>query len=155
MAEVKISERQFRTLLEMVNLATYTLQYHNRPGRDGWHRAFESVSDELMAQADKMGCGDLAYYDEAAKAWLPNRDYEEESFFKECIDDMAERTFWEDLVARMTDRDIARDMTEQQWLALGDADRQRLRQQREKRYWDEFEKRGVERVLLVPKEPAG
>jgi len=154
MAEVVINEQQYRILLEMINMSTFVTHYHARPGRDDWQRAFESVSDVFLSQAKKMGCGDLVEKDKESGTWLPCQDYEEESFFRECLDDMIEQTFWEELVGRLTDKDIWRTIGEEKWAKLDDDERQRVRENRDAHYWKEFEARGVEHLELISRSPS-
>lgn len=155
MAHLTISPADYRILLEMINLATYVAQNHGRGGREDWLNSFDALSDKVLAMATEMGCGDLVEKDPESGHWLPVEDYETESFFKECADDMIEQCFWEDLVSRLSDRDLARTMTSQQWESLSEKERVRRREARDKIYWKEFETRGVENLECIHRQPHG
>ena len=155
MPSVTIEPRDYRILLEMINLATYVAQFHNRSGREDWLNAFDALSDKILRKATAMGCGELVEKDPESGHWIPVEDYENESFFKECADDMLEQGFWEDLVSRLTDRDIARTTTPAQWDALPEAEQSRRRQQRDEAYWKEFEAQGIENLELISRQPHG
>lgn len=155
MAELTINRRQYRVLLEMVNLATYVTQYHNRSGREDWLNAVEDLAEKILRKADAMGCGDLVEPHPETGQLVPAEDYEQESFYKECLDDMLEHCFWEDLVSRLSDRDLARQMGPDQWDKLSDQEKARRREQRDRHYWAEFEARGIDGLELIAREPHG
>ena len=155
MPDLKITQHEYRVLLEMVNLATYVAQYHNRSGRDDWLQAFDALSDKVLGCAEGMGCGDLVEPDPESGVLMPVEDYEVESFYKECLDDLIEQCFWEDLVSRLTDRDLARSCPPGQWDSLSEAERARRRKERDDQYSDEFEARGIASVEVINREPHG
>ncbi len=155
MPDLKITQHEYRVLLEMVNLATYVAQYHNRSGRDDWLQAFDALSDKVLGCAEGMGCGDLVEPDPESGVLMPVEDYEVESFYKECLDDLIEQCFWEDLVSRLTDRDLARSCPPGQWDSLSEAERARRRKERDDQYWDEFEARGIASIEVINREPHG
>lgn len=155
MPDLKINQHEYRVLLEMVNLATYVAQYHNRSGRDDWLQAFDSLSDKVLGCAEGMGCGDLVEPDPESGVLMPVEDYEVESFYKECLDDMIEQCFWEDLVSRLTDRDLARACPPGQWDSLSETERARRRKERDDQYWDEFEAHGIASIEVINREPHG
>jgi len=155
MPDLKINQLEYRVLLEMVNLATYVAQYHNRSGRDDWLQTFDALSEKVLGCAEAMGCSDLVEPDPESGMLMPVEDYEAESFYKECLDDMIEQCFWEDLVSRLTDRDLARSCPPGQWDSLSEAERARRRKERDEQYWHEFETRGIDSLEVINREPHG
>ncbi len=154
-ASLTIQPREYRVLLEMINLATYVAQYHNRGGREDWMNGFDALSEKVLAMAGEMGCGDLVEKDPESDLLVPAEDYEEESFYKECVDDMIDRCFWEELVARLTDRDLARSLGAQKWDSMPEPERARRREAREQAWWKEFESHGIESLESINRNPHG
>ena len=152
---LEIDPQDYRTLLEMVNLATYVSQYHARGGREDWLEAFDTLSDKILARAGEFGCGDLIEEDTESDHLVPVLDYEEESFYKECVDDMLDRCFWEDLVGRLTDRDMARSMGQAKWESLPEAEKAKRREGPDERWWKEFEANGIQNLECIRREPHG
>lgn len=152
---LEIDPRDYRTLLEMVNLATYVSQYHARGGREDWLEAFDSLSDKILAQAAEYSCGDLIEEDTESNHLVPVFEYEEESFFKECVDDMLDRCFWEDLVGRLSDRDLSRSMGNAKWDSLSETEKAKRRESTDSRWWKEFEAHGIENLECIRREPHG
>ena len=150
-----IPPREYRILLEMINLATYVAQYHSRGGREDWLSAFDALSDRILSRAAEHGCGDLVEKDQESGHLLPVEEYEEESFFKECADDMIDRCFWEELVARLTDRDLVRAMGVQKWDVLPESEKNRKREERDPAWWKEFEANGIENLECINRMPHG
>jgi hypothetical protein len=155
MPDLTISQRDYRILLEMVNLATYVAQFHQRGDRDEWLEAFDNLSDKILRKAGNMGCGDLVERDNESGHWVPREDYESESFFRECTDEMVEQAFWEDLVARLSDRDISRATPKNQWDSMPEPEQSRRRQERDDFYWHEFETNGVDFLEVINRAPHG
>ena len=139
----------------MVNLATYVMQFHERGGRDDWRNSFDAISDKILSQAAQMGCGDLVEKDPESGHWIPVEEYEQESYYKECADEFSENCFWEDLVARLSQRDIARICAPDQLFAMSKEDYEQRQFLREEIYWNEFEVRGVENLELINPAPHG
>jgi hypothetical protein len=152
---LEIDPADYRTLLEMVNLATYVSQYHARGGREDWLEAFDTLSDKILARAEEFGCGDLVEEDAESDHLVPVLDYEEESFYKECVDDMLDRCFWEDLVGRLSDRDMARSMGKTKWENLPEAEKAKRREKQDQVWWKEFESNGIENLECIRREPHG
>ena len=152
---LEIDPADYRTLLEMINLATYVSQYHARGGREDWLEAFDTLSDKILARAEEFGCGDLVEEDAESDHLVPVLDYEEESFYKECVDDMLDRCFWEDLVGRLGDRDMARSMGKAKWENLPEAEKTKRREKQDQVWWKEFESNGIENLECIRREPHG
>ena len=152
---LEIAPQDYRTLVEMINLATYVAQYHGRGDREDWLEAFDTLSDKILAQADHFGCDDLIEEDPESGHLVPVLEYEEESFFKECVDDMLDRCFWEDLVGRLSDRDLARTMGAAKWESLSEAEKAKRREGTDQRWWKEFETNGIQNLECVRREPHG
>lgn len=152
---LEIDPKDYRTLLEMINLATYVSQYHARGGREDWLEAFDTLSDKILAKAGEFGCGDLVEEDTESDHLVPVFDYEEESFFKECVDDMLDRCFWEDLVGRLTDRDMARSLGQAKWESLPETEKAKRREKNDQVWWKEFEAHGIENLECIRRQPHG
>jgi hypothetical protein len=56
---------------------------------------------------------------------------------------------WNLTLFRLSDRDLARAIGFKQWEKLSEEDRRNQTAAWEKRYWEEFSKRGVERVVVM------
>jgi len=155
MEEIHINERDYRQLLEVINIALHVTPYHNRPESDHWRQSLEEFCDKILKEADRMGCGDLLEENDESGALQPTIDYFEGSFFRECLDDMAQQIFWEDLVNVLSERDVKRNVGEGKWTRMSESERIRHLQDREKYYWREFETFGIERLEVIPREPNG
>ena len=155
MPTISFDSREYRILLEMINLATYVTQFQHNDGRDEWLEAFDTLSDKVLGMADEMGCPGMIETDAESGHLIPVEDYENASFFKECADDMTEHCFWEDLVSRLSDRDVARTFAPGQWDELPENERIHRRMERDEFYWKEFETNGVENLEVIHHTPHG
>lgn len=158
MKEFRLPEKDFRVLLEMVVLARTVVDYHDGGTREEWIDEVERVSDLVLRQADEMGCGDLLAEEtdeEGGTRLAPVPDFAENSFYGECLNMAAEHLFWEELVSRLTDRDLARTVSDDEWNLLPPHEQERRRRERDDFYWKEFETHGIDRIELVPRERLG
>lgn len=154
-APLEIDAKDYRTLLEMINLASYVSQYHARGGREDWLEAFDNLTDRILELAPDFGCADLVEEDGESGHLVPVQDYEDESFYKECIDDMLDRCFWEDLVSRLTDRDLARTLGKAKWESLPESEKTKRREKPDGLWWKEFEANGIENLECIRRQPHG
>ncbi len=154
MKDFRIPASDFRTLLEMVVLARTLADSHQGEGRGEWLNAFHHLAQNVLQAADQYDCGELITTAPEGHL-IPAPDYDANSFYGECIDAHADHIFWEDLVARLTDRDLARSCPPDEWEMLPAAEQERRRRERDEFYWREFEKHGIDRLEFIPREPHG
>jgi len=158
MKEFRLPEKDFRVLLEMIVLARTIVDYHDGTNREEWIDAVERVSDNVLRQADEFGCGDLLAEEtdeDGGTRLAPVADFSDNSFHSECLNAAAEHMFWEEMVARLTDRDLSRNVSEDEWNMLPAHEQDRRRRERDEFYWKEFESHGIDRIELVPRERLG
>jgi len=91
----------------------------------------------------------LMEYDEQLKEHFPTRLFEDASMAREYIDEYDDQTFWDELINRLTDRDI------EMMLKRGEIQKPQNREERfairgpiERRYAQEFERNGLDNVVV-------
>lgn len=146
---LRFSERELATLVEMLSLAASVASWNHKPGSDEGVSGYESLEDKILAKAKLAGMGDVIEFDPEKQRHQLSQDYLEGSFFQECYDEFRNENFWEELVIRLSDRDLARQIGQAAWEQLSEEDRRARAADLEKRYWDELTKHGVERVAVI------
>lgn len=146
---LRLTEQELATLLEMVSLAANVASWNQKPGAEERLAVFEDLEDKILEKARHAGFGDVIEYSEEKQGYVLTPEFQDVSFFQECYDEFRNESFWEELVIRLSDRDLIRQIGLPAWNQLGEEDRRKRTVEIEKRYWDEFSKCGVDRVAVI------
>ncbi|WP_193212309.1 hypothetical protein [Luteolibacter marinus] len=146
---LRFTEEELATLVEMVSLAAEVASWNERPGSEEGVSAYEALEDKVLEKAKHAGLGDQIEFDEEKQRHHLNPEHQEGSFFQQCYDEFRNEVFWEELVIRLADRDLARVIGMSAWQAMSEEDRRAHTRDIEKRYWDEFSKNGIERLAVI------
>ena len=92
---------------------------------------------------------DWIEFDEETQRFRVRAEKEERLFYHECYEEFRNESFWDELAVRLADRDLARAIGFKEWEKLSEEDRRARTVAWEKRYWEEFTKRGIERVVVM------
>jgi hypothetical protein len=136
---LRLSDQELATLVEMVSLAANVASWNQKESANDQVTAFENLESKILEKAGHSGLGD----------WIEFDDKEEGLFYHECYEEFRNESFWDELAVRLSDRDLARAIGFDVWEKLNEEERRARTVAWEKRYWEEFSKRGVERVVVV------
>ena len=146
---LRFTEEELGTLVEMVSLAAEVASWNERPGAEEGISAYEALEDKVLEKAKHAGLGEHIDFDEEKQRHHLTAEYQDGSFYQQCYDEFRNESFWEELVVRLADRDLARVISRPAWQKLSEEDRRSQTRDIEKRYWDEFAKHGIERVAVI------
>lgn len=146
---LRLSDNELATLIEMVSLAADVAAWNRKEGAQPGISNFESLEAKLMDKASQVGLGDLLEFDNERQRQRIRQDLKQPLFFQECYDEFRNESFWEELAIRLADRDLVRAVGQQKWESMSEDERRANTRDIEKRYWDEFTRRGIDRVVLV------
>ncbi|HAH06855.1 MAG TPA: hypothetical protein DCM05_10070 [Elusimicrobia bacterium] len=140
--EISLTKEQYRTLIEMVYMGEWMIN----ATRVKTIKKFEEMEQHIASFAKTAGLEDLIEFDAESKTYYPTKGFEESiDRFKDEYDN---ETFWEELVARLGQRDLEREFGGK----LEKMSREevfKLRYDIEEVYQKEFSGRGIERVEVV------
>jgi hypothetical protein len=146
---LRLSDQELATLVEMVSLASNVASWNQKEEANDQVAAFENLESKILEKAGHSGLGDWIEFDEESQRFRVKQEKEEQLFYHECYDEFRNESFWDELAVRMSDRDLARAIGFKAWEKLTEEERRARTAAWEKRYWEEFSKRGVERVVVV------
>jgi hypothetical protein len=146
---LRFTEDELDTLVEMVSLAAEVASWNERPGSEEGVAAYEALEEKVLEKAKHAGQGDHIAFDEEKQKHHLTPEYQDGSFYQQCYDEFRNEVFWEELVIRLADRDLARAIGMPAWTKLTEEERRAQTQDIEKRYWEEFSKNGIERVAVI------
>lgn len=146
---MRFNEDELDTLVEMVSLAAEVASWNERPGSEEGVAAYEALEEKVLEKAKHAGQGTHIAFDEEKQKHHLTPEYQDGSFYQQCYDEFRNEVFWEELVIRLADRDLARAIGMPAWTKLTEEERRSQTQDIEKRYWEEFSKNGIERVAVI------
>jgi hypothetical protein len=146
---LRFSDQELATLVEMVSLAALVASWNQKESADGPLAAYEALEHKILERAGHAGLGDWIEFDEEKQRLRLKEAVEDGLFCHECYDEFRNESFWDELAVRMADRDLARAIGLQAWENLTEDQRRERTAAWEKRYWEEFSKRGIDRLVVM------
>lgn len=152
---LRFSDQELATLVEMVSLAATIASWNQKEMAEQGIATYEELESKILEKALQSGLGSWIEFSEEKQQHQLKEEIEEGLFSHECIEEFRNESFWDELAVRLADRDLIRSIGLNQWESLSEEERRSRTTAIEKRYWDEFSSRGVERLLLVSPPPEG
>lgn len=146
---LRFTERELATLVEMLSLAASVASWNRKPGSDEGVAAYEALEDRVLEKAKLSGFADMIEFDDGKQRHQLTQEFTDGSFFQECYDEFRNENFWEELVVRLADRDLARQIGMEAWEALSEEQRRERTVTIEKRYWEELTEHGIDRLAVI------
>lgn len=146
---IDMTEEEYRNLLDVLHMAEWVMHAHETE-KDPATGPYDQVIQKLYALAKPMGQDHLIEYDADAAEYFATRKFDDTTASWEFIEDFTEETFWDELIHRMTDRDLARKAGGYERLdRLSMKERFSLESPIIEKYSREFEERGLERLEIA------
>jgi hypothetical protein len=146
---IRFTEQELTTLVEMLSLAVSVASWNQKPSADQKITEYEDFESKMLGKAAQNGLAALIEFDEETKRFRVKKEVEEKMFYHECYEEFRNESFWDELTIRLADRDLARSIGQQAWDTLTEDERRARTVAWEKRYWEEFSKNGIERVVVI------
>mgnify|MGYP001615314034 CR=1 FL=1 len=137
---LRLSGLEYERLLKTVYLGNWLLTSW-KPGQD---RDVEKLESKIFSYASSAGLGKYAEYDGETETFSPADALHEAPEINAAISDYDDETFWEELSDRLAERELADKAAslegKERFTALWDA---------ADRYEYEFEENGIENIFIV------
>ena len=137
---LRLKGSEYEQLLKTVYRGNWLLTSW-KPGRD---RDIEKLESKIFSYASSAGLGKYAEYDGETETFSPSDALHEAPEINAAISDYDDETFWEELSDRLAERELADKAAglegKERFAALCDA---------ADRYEYEFEENGIENVFIV------
>jgi len=98
--------------------------------------------------APDFDLSDLVEIDSSQNQYRPTRKLEDETGAWQLLDEYDDRAFWEELIVRMAERDVAGMPGKGDVSAMSQDEYERLVKPLEEKYAGEFHANGIERLTL-------
>ena len=146
--KIEISKAEYKILLHVLEMADWTLTSHKSKDEKR-HKPYRKFEQKIFSLADVMGYGSLIEYSKEFHEYMPTRKYEDTCSAMEFIEEFENESFWDELIDRLAERDTIIEVGEAEFKALKPIDRISKVEEHKEKYYDEFEKYGVDRIGIV------
>jgi hypothetical protein len=147
--KVEITKKEYVDLLDMLHIADWVLSAH-KTEEDPRAEKYEELMQKFYALAGEMGREDLIEYDHDIEKFFPTETFEETSEAWDFIEEFVEDTFWDELIDRLTQRDLERQAGGHENVRkLSMKDRFAREAPIQERYTEEFTENGLDRLEIV------
>jgi hypothetical protein len=146
---IRFTEKELETLVEMLSLAANVASWNQKPSADAKLAEYEGFESRMLEKAAQNGVGDMIEFDQETQRFRVKKDVEENLFYHECYEEFRNESFWDELTVRLADRDLVKSIGLKAWEAMTEEQRRAKTVAWEKRYWEEFSKNGIERVIVM------
>ena len=154
--KLQLTPKEYRRLLQMLYLADRVLNGRREDEPTGLRLKCEEVLQSFLGYATQFGCADLV--DETETVGVNFSDaMPDEPGIKDAVQDYDEDAFWQELVARLAERDYERLHGQPAFPAPdGPPESEAAQDSREEElarledeYWREFEAEGVKNLVVL------
>ncbi|MDE0837228.1 MAG: hypothetical protein OSA84_12855 [Akkermansiaceae bacterium] len=146
---IRFTEQELATLVEMLSLAANVASWNQKGSANAKLSEYEAFESKILEKAAHNGLGALIEFDQETRRFRVKKEVEEKLFHHECYEEFRNESFWDDLTVRLADRDLMKSIGLKAWEAMSEEQRRAKTVSSEKRYWEEFSKNGIERVIVM------
>ena len=146
---LRFTDEELATLVEMVSLATEMANLNpNDEGNAGYVR-FEGIENKVLEAAKNTSLAEIVEYDVERGKNRVTEKFQENAYFQACFDEVRNAVFWEELMTRLADRDLMREIGLDAYRKLSEEERRTKAGPLEKRYWAKFQKDGTDPLFWI------
>lgn len=149
--EISFSKAELEKLVEIAVMADWVMTAHDTED-DARKDDYLKLVQKIFAFGYKNGMKKEIEHLEDIKEFFPQEDWEEKSLARAFITEFEEKTFWDELVERLAERELNR--------KLGDKKADNFEEHMEifegfaTKFGEEFAEHGIENIEVAPSKPA-
>jgi len=144
---VPMTQREYRLLLDLLLAADWVIHGH-RKEEPAEAEPYRMVVQKFLSWAQDFGMGELVEIDEGNNQYRPTEKLEQETSAWRLLDAYEDLVFWEELIVRLAERDVAHMPGKSDIANMTVEDYKRLAGPLEDKYASEFYEHGLDRLTL-------
>lgn len=146
---IEIDAKEYRDLLDILHIADVVMSGH-RKGEDTRSERHRALIQKLYALAKEAGVDRMMSFNDNLHKYVPTGAFEESTLAHVVLDEFGEHLFWDHLINRLSQRDIAQLAGGvEQMKTLSETDRQNLEGAIRQRYVEEFAANDIVNLRLI------
>ena len=146
--KIDLTRKEYRDLLDMLTIADWVLNAH-KAGTDPRTERYKKLEQKFFTFAKQMKYENLVEYSADHDRYFQTREYDESSAARTFIVEYENDSFWEELISRLAERDLARQLGgDDRVSTLSPEELFEKLGQLEEYYGDEFSQNALENLQL-------
>ncbi|MBM3296195.1 MAG: hypothetical protein FJY83_01190 [Candidatus Aminicenantes bacterium] len=143
---IRLNARQYEDLLKLVYLGNFVVNNFrsNRPVS-----RFDDLESYLFALAKDYGLAQALDMDAETGVVYPSQEFSQAEELNEYLDDFLDNSFWDEIVQRLTSRDLYRKHGQESVEAMSWEEIRDIEEPIRRKYASEIEKHGLENLEIV------
>jgi hypothetical protein len=142
--KIDISKKEYRQLLDMVEIAEWVLNSHST-GPSDETKEYSDIYQKILSHAKDMGYEKLITYDKDLDGYFATAEYEESEHMR-YIEEFEDEVFWEALPHRLAVRDLVKQFGEKKYTEMEFEERVSKLIELESVYNKELEENGIDNL---------
>jgi len=144
---VNMTRQEYRLLLDLLLVGDWVI-HGNRPEEAPEAEPYRMLVQKFLSLAPDFGCGDLIEIDAEYNQYRPTEKLEQETQAWRLLDDYDDLVFWEELIVRLAERDVAGMPGKAEVAEMSGEEYDRYAVPIEEKYANEFFENGLERLVI-------
>jgi type IV secretory pathway VirB4 component len=145
--KINITKKEFRLLLDVLSISSWVMSSH-KVEKDPKSAPYEELEQKFFSLAENFGCDHLVTYDKESNTYYTTREFDESESHFGFIDEFEDDSFWDRLGSELAKRDAIKEIGLEKLNSMEPIDRATEIGKREDKYFGEFEKNGVEKLII-------
>lgn len=147
--KINFTKKEYKFLLDILYIADWVLNAH-KVEEDPRTEAYKILEQKIFSYAKDTGFENLIEYAPDHKEYFPTKEYEETGPAMEFIEEFENDTFWDQLINRLAERDLIRQVGGIENLSnLSFENRIEKTFPLEEKYATEFETNGLDNLKII------
>ncbi|MBM9518996.1 hypothetical protein JWG39_04095 [Desulforhopalus vacuolatus] len=148
--KIHFTKKEFRTLIKLMQISDW-IMYAHKTQSEITKSAEIQLIQKIYSYSKEMGCEDLIEYSKGLNIFVETHEAEFNSEANTVITEYNEENFWEELIDRLSNRDILHKYTKEEFSRLSDEEKINTDFDSETPWVEEFKKYGIKRIGIVKK----
>lgn len=145
--KINLNRKEYELLLEVFYIADWVLNAH-KTREDNEIDRYKEFEQKILSCAKEFGLQNFVVWDPDLSEYYYTGEFEERSPAVEFIEEFEEDTFWDELVERLSMRDLVEEYGEECVLEMNLHTRLEKLDEYRAKYLEEFEKNGLQNVKV-------
>ncbi len=146
--KINITKKEYRLLIDLIYLGDWVITSHLIGSEHDRYKQYKEIRKKFLSYYKEMGASDIIEYSKDPEGYFELRDYDDEIHAK-FIDPYDDEVFWEELVDRLSTRDLIRSIGETAYRLMDGMDRIKMLEEHRQKYVDEFADRGIDNLTIA------
>ena len=150
--KINYTKKEYRLLLDMVEIAEWVLNAHKTASSDGIKK-YSDLYQKILSYAKEMGFENLITCDENLGGYYTTFEYEESEYMR-YIEEFEDDVFWDALPHRLAERDLIKEVGEKKYEEMEFVERATKLVELESHYYKELEDNGIDNFRFEKLSPS-